>query len=59
MYLLNFNPAYHFLEIVRAPLLGATPSTASWMVCGALAVLGWTLALIAYGNYRRRIAYWL
>ncbi len=59
VYLLNFNPAYHLLEIVRAPLLGNMPSATSWMVSGALALVGWALALVTYGSFRRRIAYWL
>lgn len=59
VYLLNFNPAYHLLEIVRAPLLGNMPDTTSWIVSGVLAVVGWAVALVTYGNFRRRIAYWL
>ncbi|WP_266181603.1 ABC transporter permease [Dyella humicola] len=59
VYLLNFNPVYHLLEIVRAPLLGNMPSATSWMVSGALALVGWALALVTYGSFRRRIAYWL
>lgn len=59
IYLLNMNPAYHLLEIVRAPLLGHWPSAMNWGVSGALAVFGWALALVIYGRCRRRIAYWL
>ncbi|BDU20185.1 sugar ABC transporter permease [Dyella sp. GSA-30] len=58
-YVLDFNPVYHLLEIVRAPLLGHLPSTMSWVVSGALAAIGWAVALLFYGHFRRRIAYWL
>jgi len=58
-YLLDFNPAYHLLEIVRAPLLGVSPSPMNWVVSGSLAAVGWAVALIFYGRFRRRIAYWL
>ncbi|WP_430389205.1 ABC transporter permease [Dyella sp. 20L07] len=58
-YLLDFNPAYHLLEIIRAPLLGDLPSAMNWAVSGALAVLGWMVALLFYARFRRRIAYWL
>jgi ABC-type polysaccharide/polyol phosphate export permease len=58
-YLLDFNPAYHLLEIVRAPLLGHPPSAMNWVVSGTLAVVGWVVALLFYGRFRRRIAYWL
>jgi ABC-2 type transport system permease protein len=57
--LLDFNPFYHLLEIVRAPLLASWPSVANWMVSLLLAVLGWAVALVFFNNYRRRIAYWL
>lgn len=59
VYLLDFNPAYHLLEIVRAPLLGQWPTAMNWGVSAGLAVVGWTLALFIYGRYKRRIAYWL
>jgi lipopolysaccharide transport system permease protein len=59
VYLLDFNPAYHLLEIVRAPLLGAMPTATNWIASGVFAVMGWGLALAIYGHYRRRIAYWL
>ncbi|WP_232820950.1 ABC transporter permease [Dyella sp. C11] len=58
-YLLDFNPAYHLLEIVRAPLLGQLPSAMNWGVSVGLAIVGWTLTLFVYGRYKRRIAYWL
>lgn len=58
-YLVDVNPFYHMLEVVRAPLLGQFPSTLNWTVSAALAVLGWTFALFVYGRYKHRIAYWL
>ena len=30
--LLNLNPFYHLIEIVRAPILGTTPSAMNWTV---------------------------
>jgi len=58
-FLLDLNPFYHMLEIARAPLLGHAPSMANWVVAASLAVLGWGLALLIFGRYKRRIAYWL
>lgn len=58
-YLLDLNPVYHLLEIIRAPLLGTMPTTTNWLVSLAMAVLGTIFSLAFYGNYRRRIAYWL
>lgn len=59
LYLLDANPMYHMLEIVRAPLLGDLPSASNWSVSLALAAAGWCLTLFVYGRYKRRIAYWL
>lgn len=59
VYLLDLNPMYHLLEIVRAPLLGQVPAASSWLLSLALAVLGWFFALAVFGRFKRRIAYWL
>jgi ABC-type polysaccharide/polyol phosphate export permease len=59
LYLLDLNPMYHLLEIVRAPLLGDFPTTINWVVACALALVGWLFAIALYGRYKRRIAYWL
>ena len=59
LYLLDSNPFYHLLEIVRAPMLGDFPSMLNWNVSITLACVGWLLALVVLGNYQKRIAYWL
>jgi lipopolysaccharide transport system permease protein len=56
---LGLNPFYHFVNVVRAPMLGEFPSSENWAVCIALAVAGWTVALAFFGRYRKRIPYWL
>lgn len=57
--LLNYNPFHHLLVIVRSPLLGEFPPTASWIYSIGLALAGWTAALLVFGRFRNRIAYWL
>ena len=57
--LLSFNPFFHFLELVRAPLLGQTPELVSWIVVLGMTLCGWLVALIMYCNYRWRVAYWV
>lgn len=59
LYLLDLNPAYHLLEIVRSPLLGQLPSATNWVVSLVLALVGWGIAIAVYGRYKQRIAYWL
>jgi lipopolysaccharide transport system permease protein len=57
--LLDFNPVHHVLELMRTPLLGHAPHPMSWAVCAAAAAGGWGVALLLYGRFKRRIAYWL
>ncbi len=59
LYLLDVNPIYHLIEIVRSPLLGSYPTMLNWSVALGLAVVGWGVALVLFGHYRARIAYWL
>lgn len=57
--LLDLNPFYHLISVVRDPLLGQLPSVASWTACIAFAIVGWTVALLLFDRYRHRIPYWL
>lgn len=55
----GYNPLYHYINIIRAPLLGESHQLISWFV-----VFGWTmlLACIAFyffSKYRRRIIFWV
>jgi lipopolysaccharide transport system permease protein len=59
VYLLDANPLFHLMEIVRAPLLGEMPTAGNWTVSMCLAIGGWLAALLIYGRYKRVIAYWL
>jgi ABC-type polysaccharide/polyol phosphate export permease len=58
-YLLDFNPVYHILSLVRLPLMDQLPSQSNWVVSLSICVVGWAVALFMYGRYKRRIAYWL
>jgi lipopolysaccharide transport system permease protein len=57
--LLNINPFYHLLSIVREPLLGIMPSATNWLVSIMMALIGWVFALVFFNRYRKRIPYWL
>lgn len=58
-FIADVNPMYHLIELVRAPLLGATPAPLSWMVAAGMAVAGSILALAMFNQVRRSIVYWL
>ena len=55
----QLNPIYHFIQIVRAPMIGQQFSLVSWLVVGAITIVGWGLALFALRNYRARVPYWV
>lgn len=55
----EINPLYHFLDIVRTPLLGGDQQLYHWVIVLVITVLGWGLALLAMRNYRARVAYWV
>lgn len=57
--LLDLNPFYHLLELVRAPMLGEVPTAATWLVVLLVTCGGWILALFFYARYRGRVAYWV
>ena len=57
--LLSGNPFYHFVELVRAPLLGTLPSTENLFVVLAITFLGWVFCFLLFAIYRWRIAYWV
>jgi ABC-type polysaccharide/polyol phosphate export permease len=55
----GLNPLYHLLAIVRDPLLGRAPSLNSYIAVLIITAIGWTTAFVVYGQFRKRIAYWL
>lgn len=57
--LIEANPLYNFVQIVRAPLIGQAVSLESWLVVIAITIVGWALALVAMRNYRARVSYWV
>jgi ABC-type polysaccharide/polyol phosphate export permease len=54
-----WNPFFHFLEVVRAPLLGLPANPLSWPVVIGVTVCGFAFTLAVFGRYRPRIAYWV
>lgn len=55
----GLNPLYHLLSIVRDPLLGETPRLNSWIAVLLITVVGWTVTLVVYRTFRKRIPYWI
>jgi len=58
-FLVFINPLYHFIEVVRAPLLGQSPDPASWYIVSAITILGFGVTVLFYHSFRSRIAFWV
>jgi ABC-type polysaccharide/polyol phosphate export permease len=55
----NFNPLFHWIEIIRQPLLGQWPHAAHYLwTAGSIGALA-LCALWLLGRERDRIAYWI
>lgn len=57
--LLNINPLYHLLDIVRSPLLGQIPSMKSYIFATILAILGFSLSTFITSKFKYRVPYWI
>jgi ABC-type polysaccharide/polyol phosphate export permease len=58
-FIADINPMYHLIELMRAPLLGDTPSALSWLVALAIAAAGLLFSALLLRRVDRRIVSWL
>ncbi len=58
-WVVELNPFYHLLELIRAPLLGHAPDALSYIYTSATAILGIAGTFIMFRRFRARIAYWV
>ena len=56
---LDFNPFYHMLEAVRAPLMGLPCAPHTYSFLAVMALVGWGLAFSLFAMTRRRIVHYL
>jgi ABC-type polysaccharide/polyol phosphate export permease len=57
--LIEFNPIFHWIEIIRQPLLGNIPPFDSWLFVLINAALFFLVSIYILGRYRNRISVWL
>jgi ABC-type polysaccharide/polyol phosphate export permease len=56
---MRFNPFFHMIEIVRAPILGQTVALSSLYYLGVMTTVGWAVAIVAYRRYARFVPIWI
>jgi ABC-type polysaccharide/polyol phosphate export permease len=57
--LLGLNPFYHFLQIIRLPILGQAPTLENWSLAIIITLLTGAVAYFAAKKFKNRLAYWV
>ena len=57
--ILEPNPFFHLLNIVRNPLLSQPTTISNWVISCLIGALGTVASIIFFNIYRRRIVYWI
>lgn len=57
--LLDLNPLYHLIDIVRAPLLGQVPALSSYILAVVMGIVGLVFSTIMTSKYKYRVPYWV
>ncbi|MGZ2457917.1 ABC transporter permease [Rhizobium anhuiense] len=57
-WVLTANPFYHFIEIIRDPLLGKTGTALNWTASVGITIALGAIATVFFARYRARVVYW-
>jgi ABC-2 type transport system permease protein len=58
-YLAELNPLYHYMAIVRGPMINEPAAMRSWIIVVVLTVLGTLFAMVFMRQWRSRVSYWV
>lgn len=58
-YLVELNPLYHYMAVVRGPMINEPVALRSWIIVCALTVLGTLFAMVFMRQWRSRVSYWV
>jgi len=58
-FLVDGNPFFHFIQLLREPMLGRAPTLLNWEVALGITLLGYIGTFFFYRRYHGRIAYWV
>ncbi len=56
---LTYNPFYHFVEIVRAPILGQPVELFSWIVVSVITIVGLVTAFLVQRAFYKKLPLWI
>jgi lipopolysaccharide transport system permease protein len=58
-YVVEFNPFFHLIEVVRAPLLGTMPSRNNYFAVLLITLINLAVSGAFFTRFRSRISYWI
>jgi len=58
-FIVDYNVLFHFIQIVRLPLLGVVPSAWTYLIVIGVTLLGYLTAALTYYGMRRRLAFFI
>jgi ABC-2 type transport system permease protein len=58
-FIIDVNPFYHMIEVLRQPLLGQKVNTMSWIYLICLAMILLPITIYSFKRNCRKIAYWV
>jgi len=59
MWVATLNPLFHFVEIIRMPILSGSIPWQSWSICLGVSAVLTVAAIVLLARFKRRIAYWI
>ncbi|MBM7416819.1 MULTISPECIES: ABC transporter permease [Nocardiaceae] len=57
--LVEINPLFHYLDILRAPLIGEDQQAYHWYIVLAFTAVGLAVTMVAMRTFRARVPYWV
>lgn len=57
-FVVDYNPLYHLLHVVRGNIIGIEVTTANWIWVGSLCCVSFLLGFSTFGMFARRLRYW-
>lgn len=57
--LLGLNPFYHFIQLVRLPLMGGSPTFENWFISLTFLFVGSIITYFILLKFKSRLAYWV
>jgi homopolymeric O-antigen transport system permease protein len=55
----RFNPMTYFIDAMRAPIVSNALPIHTMMICAAIILIAWAIAIVLLGKYRRQIVFLL